>query len=301
MSDGAANRSIPEGVLKQVRGIEIRTRKLVNEIFSGQYSSVFKGRGMEFSQVREYQPGDDPKLIDWNVSARTGHIFTKEFLEERELTVLLLIDASRSLFFGSRKNLKSEIAAEIAALLSFSAIRNNDKVGLLIFTDKVEKYIPPRKGQRAILRLIREILTFQPEGNATSIGAGLEFLGKVIKRRAVCFLMSDFLTDENYENALRGISKRHDITALRITDPLENEFPIGGRFLMRDLETGKLKRIHFKSKEGLASFKNNSETAFTRWKKNVEKLNVDVIEIRTGESYVKQLLGFFRKRARRFR
>ncbi len=295
-----ANRSIPAGVLKQVRGIEIRTRKLVNEIFSGQYSSIFKGRGMEFAQVREYQPGDDPKQIDWNVTARAGNIFTKEFLEERELTVILMIDASRSLFFGSRKNLKSEIAAEIAALLAFSAIRNNDKVGLLIFTDQVEKYIPPRKGQRSILRLVREILTFRPEGNATQISAGLDFLGKVIKRRAVCFLISDFLSPLNYENALRGLSKKHDIIALRLGDPMESQIPAAGRFFFRDLETGRVSLIRL-SPSDLIKMKSESGNLFLNWKRNIEKLNIDVIEIQTGAPYVKQMLGFFRRRAKRFR
>lgn len=295
-----ATRSIPEGVLRQVRGIEIRTRKLVNEIFSGQYSSIFKGRGMEFAQVREYQPGDDPKQIDWNVTARAGSIFTKEFLEERELTVIVMIDASRSLFFGSRGSLKSEIAAEIAALLSFSAIRNNDKVGLLIFTDTVEKYIPPRKGPRSILRLVREILTFRPEGNATRIGAGLEFLGKVIKRRAVCFLISDFLSPFNYENALRGLSRKHDIIALRIGDPMENQIPAAGRFRFRDAETGAVGLARL-TRSDLAQMQKDTERAFADWKRGIEKLNIDVIEVRTGEPYVKQMLGFFRKRAKRQR
>ncbi len=294
-------RSIPEGVLKQVRGIEIRTRKLVNEIFSGQYSSIFKGRGMQFAQVREYQPGDDPKQIDWNVTARSsGGLFTKEFLEERELTVLILIDASRSLFFGSRGNLKSEIAAEIAALLSFSAIRNNDKVGLLIFTDTVEKYIPPAKGSRSILRLVREILTFRPQGNATSIGAGLEFLGKVIKRRAVCFLISDFLSPFNYESALRGLSKKHDVIALRIGDPMEAQVPVPGRFRFRDAETGQPALVRLSAAD-LSKMKSDNERRFSNWKRGIEKLNIDVIELQTGESYVKQMLAFFRKRAKRQR
>jgi uncharacterized protein (DUF58 family) len=290
--------TVPEAILKQVRGIEIRTRKLVNEIFSGQYSSVFKGRGMEFSQVREYQPGDDPKLIDWNVTARTGHLFTKEFMEERELTVMILIDASKSLFFGSRKNLKSEVAAEIAALLSFSAIRNNDKVGLLIFTEQVEKFIPPRKGQRTILRLIREILTFHPEGNSTNLAAGMEYLARVLKRRAVCFLMSDFLSPNDYERPLRILARKHDLTAIRISDPLERKFPVEGRFLLRDMESG---RVGVLSLRDLQSVEKSLESVFLERKRRIERNKVDFIDLATGAPYVNQLLSFFKTRARRCR
>lgn len=298
----ALHTAAPEEILKQVHGIEIRARKLVNEIFSGQYSSIFKGRGMEFSQVREYEPGDDPKLIDWNVTARTGHLFIKQFSEERELTVMILIDASRSLFFGSRKNLKSEIAAELAALLSFSAIRNNDKVGLMIFTDRVEKYLPPRKGQKYILRLIREILTFQPEGNATDLRSGLEFLGRILKRRAVCFLMSDFLSPAaQYEKALRIVSKRHDLVAIRIADRLEESFPVRGRFLLRDSESHQAAYLDLRSDAEAAEMREEIAQFFSGWKKMAGKSHVDVIEVKTGEPYISQLLSFFKLRAKRFR
>lgn len=291
----------PEEILKRVRGIEIRTRRLVNELFSGQYSSVFKGKGMEFSQVREYQPGDDPKLIDWNVTARTGRLFTKEFSEERELTVLLLMDASRSLFFGSRRNLKSEVAAELAALLSFSAIRNNDKVGLIIFTDRVEKFFIPRKGQRNILRLIREILTFQPEGDMTNISAGLEFLSKVLKRRAVCFLISDFLAPIRYEKQIRIAAKKHDLIALKISDNLESRFPVSGRFVLQDSESGEQGFLNLRGSADCNEIEKESQTFFSNWKKIIRKSGVDVIEVKTGEPYVAQLLSFFRIRAKRFR
>ena len=297
----ALHSKIPQEIFKQVRGIEIKTRKLVNEIFSGQYSSIFKGKGMEFAQVREYQEGDDPKLIDWNVSAKTGNLHTKEFMEERELTVMIMIDASRSLFFGSRKNLKSEIAAELAALFAFSAIRNNDKVGLLIFTDRIEKFIPPRKGQRTILRLIREILAFEPEGNSTNLSAGIEFLGKVLKRRSICFLMSDFLTSEPYLDPLRALGKRHDLILVRLSDRLENEFPFAGRFYLQDLETQQVRLVNLNSLARLESLRNKARAQSEVWKKEMQKYGLDIIQVCAGEPYVSQLLSFFKTRARRLK
>jgi uncharacterized protein (DUF58 family) len=293
--------SIPTEILKQVRAIEIKARRLVNEIFSGQYSSVFKGRGMEFSQVREYQAGDDPKAIDWNVSARVGHLFTKEFMEEREQTVLIMIDASKSLFFGSQKNLKSEIAAEIAALLSFSAIRNNDKVGLLIFTDHVEKYVRPHKGQSNILRMVREILTFQPEGNSTNLSSALEFVGRVLKRRAVCFLMSDFLAPLDYEKPLSVMAKKHDLTAIRITDPLEKAFPLTGRFWMQDLETGQIRSLKVRSQEDKNKIHRHLMALLKQWERFFQKHRIDTIEVMTAQPYISQLLAYFKARAKRFR
>lgn len=296
----ALHTAAPEEVLKQVHRIEIFTRKLVNEIFAGQYSSVFKGRGMEFSQVREYQPGDDPKLIDWNVTARFGHLYTKEFSEERELTVMLLLDASRSLFFGSRRNLKSEVAAELAALLSFSAIRNNDKVGLLIFTNQAEKYLPPRKKVPNILRLVREILTFKPMGNSTNIAAGLEFLGRVLKHRAVCFLISDFLNSAPFEKELGIVAKKHDLVAIRIFDRLENKFPISGRFILRDMESHQQGYLEVVSDKETEKMEKQSQDFFSERRALLKKNHVDIIEIQTGEPYVQQLLSFFKLRARRF-
>lgn len=292
--------SIPAEVLRQVRAIEIRTRKLVNDIFMGQYSSVFKGTGMEFAQVREYQPGDDPKQIDWNVTARTGNLFTKEFLEEREVTVMILVDASRSLFFGSGKSLKSETAAELAALLAFSAIRNNDKAGLLIFTDRVERYIPPRKGARTILRLIREILTFRPQGHGTRLASGLEFAAKILKRRAVCFLLSDFLSGEEYRKPLKVLSRKHDVIAVRIADRLESALPSPGRYVVRDQETGGTKFLKVSAKN-LKEIHAKAAAHFETWKREMNRIKLDVIEVWAGEPWAKQFLSFFRARAKRFR
>lgn len=296
----AARVSIPAEIFRQVRAIEIRTRRLVNELFSGQYGSVFKGRGMEFAQVRQYQDGDDPKLIDWNVSARAGHLFTKEFMEERELTVILLLDASRSLFFGSRRGKKSELAAELAALLAFSAIRNNDKVGLAIFTDRIEKYVPPQKGARAILRLIREILTFHPEGRATNLTAGIEFIGKVMKRKSVIFLMSDFLSPMDYERSLGIISRKHDLIAVRISDRWEEKFFSAGRFWLRDLESGRRAFLHVTEKD-LSKLQAKLTDHFAEWRSKMSRHGVDRIEVKTGEPYSSALLSFFRARAKRLR
>jgi len=294
-----AKPAIPAEVLRQVRAIEIRTRKLVNDIFMGQYSSVFKGSGMEFAQVREYQPGDDPKMIDWNVTARVGHLFTKEFLEEREMTVMILVDASRSQGFGSGKSLKSETAAELAALLSLSAIRNNDKVGLLIFTDRVELYIPPRKGTRTILRLIREILIFHPQGHGTKLSAGLEFAAKILKRRAVCFLLSDFLSGGDYQKPLRVLSRKHDVIAVRVADRLESVLPSPGRYVMRDQETGKTKFLKV-NRVDLKEILSKSTARFETWKREMNRQKLDVIEVWAGEPWAKQFLSFFRSRAKRF-
>lgn len=295
-----AQPTIPAEVLRQVRAIEIRTRKLVNDIFMGQYSSVFKGTGMEFAQVREYQPGDDPKQIDWNVTARAGHIFTKEFLEEREVTVMVLVDASRSQFFGSGTHLKSETAAELAALLAFSAIRNNDKVGLLIFTDRVERYIPPRKGARTILRLIREILTFRPKGHGTRLASGLEFAAKILKRRAVCFLLSDFLSGGEYQKPLKVLARKHDVIAVRIADRLESALPSPGRYVVRDQESGGTKFLKVSAKD-LKEIRSKAEAHFEAWKREMNRIKLDVIEVWAGEPWAKQFLSFFRSRAKRFR
>ena len=291
--------TVPTEILKQVRTIEIRARKLANTLFSGQYSSVFKGRGMVFSQVREYEPGDDPKFIDWNVSARSANLYSKEFMEEREQTVMIAIDASNSLFFGSKKNLKSEIAAEIAALLSFSAIRNNDKVGLVIFTDQIEKFIPPRRGQKAILRLIREILSFQPKRNQTKLNTGLEFLGRILKRKTICFLISDFLTPYNYDSALRIVAKKHDFTAIRISDPLEKQIPVQGRFLIRDLETGTVSTVHIKNNTDQQTLLKQLEKKQTQWEQQLARYHIDTIELKTGEPYALAVLQFFKKRSKR--
>src|SRR5262245_50832111 len=222
-------------ILKNVRRIEITAGRLVNEIFAGQYGSTFKGQGMEFAEVREYLPGDDVRGIDWNVTARMGHPFVKKFMEERELTVLFLVDTSASQRFGSRRQFKSELAAEITAVLAFSALRNNDKAGMLLFSDQVEKYIPPRKTRGHVLRLIREVLSFQPRHAGTSLEGALNYLNHVQRRRAVVFLLSDFL-DQGYEKALRIAEKKHDVIAVPIMDGWEKKLPLGLRLLVEDAE-----------------------------------------------------------------
>ena len=232
-------------LLKQVRQIEIRTKGLVNQVFSGEYHSVFKGRGMEFSEVREYQFGDDIRNIDWNVTARFGHPFIKVFEEERELTVILLVDLSGSLLFGSLEKTKQQVAAELTAILAFSALKNNDKVGLILFTDKIEKFVPPRKGNKHVLRIIREVLSFKPEGNSTDIKAALEFMNGVIKKKSIVFLLSDFM-DEGYEKILRIVGKKHDLIGIVLDDRRETEIPKIGLIKLTDAESKKERWLDIK-------------------------------------------------------
>ncbi|MCA2004913.1 MAG: DUF58 domain-containing protein, partial [Ignavibacterium sp.] len=227
---------IDKELLKQVREIEIRTKGLVNQVFSGEYHSVFKGRGMEFSEVREYQFGDDIRNIDWNVTARFGHPYVKIFEEERELTVIMMVDLSGSLAFGSKEKTKQRIAAEVSAILSFSALKNNDKVGLLLFTDKIEKFVPPRKGRKHVLRIVREVLSFKPEGNKTDLRAALEYLNKAVKKRSIVFLLSDFI-DDGFEKILRVVSKKHDLIGIVLEDRREKEIPQLGLIKVIDSET----------------------------------------------------------------
>ena len=231
---------IPREIFKKVRQIEIRTNREVTDVLGGQYHSVFKGRGMEFEEVREYLPGDEVRSIDWNVTARFGHPFIKKFKEERELTVMLVVDVSASGQFGSVRQTKNELAAELAAVLAFSAIRNNDKVGLIMFTDRIEKFVPPKKGRRHVLRVVREILAFQPQGRGTDLQLALDYLNSVQSRRAVTFVVSDFqVTDEeSVRKKLRVASKRHDVIALSLRDPREEELPAVGLLELRDAETG---------------------------------------------------------------
>ena len=230
-------------LLKQVRQIEIKTRGLVNEVFSGEYHSVFKGRGMEFSEVREYEPGDDIRSIDWNVTARFGHPYVKIFEEERELTVMLLIDMSGSLIFGSVEKTKQQIAAELSAILAFSAMKNNDKVGLILFTDSIEKFVPPRKGKSHILRIIREVLSFEPRGNKTDLKGALEYFNHIIKKKSIVFLLSDFF-DSGYEKILKIVGKKHDLIGMVINDPRENDLPEAGLIKFRDAETGEIRYLN---------------------------------------------------------
>jgi uncharacterized protein (DUF58 family) len=286
-------------LLKQVRQIEIRTKGLVNHLFSGEYHSVFKGRGMEFSEVREYQYGDDIRNIDWNVTARFGHPYIKVFEEERELTVMLMVDMSGSLMFGSVSKTKQRVAAELSAILAFSALKNNDKVGLILFTDKIEKFVPPRKGNKHVLRIIREVLSFEPEGNATDIKAALEFMNNAIKKRSIIFLLSDFL-DEDYEKILRVVGKKNDLIGVVLDDRRENEIPPVGLIKFTDAESGEERWIDTSSASVRKVMKQarNKEVA----KRNTMFLTsrLDSIHVQTGVDYIKPLVQFFRMREKRW-
>ncbi len=291
---------IPKEILKKVKRLEITTRGLVNDVFSGEYHSVFKGRGMEFSEVREYQIGDDIRTIDWNVTARSGSPYVKIFEEERELTVMLMVDASSSGEFGTFDQMKGEIGVEICALLAFSAIKNNDKVGLIIFTDKIEKFIPPRKGKSHVLRLLRELLYFKPEDRKTDIGISLEYLNRVVQRRSVVFMISDFISSD-YEKQLRIVNKKHDIVAINIIDPREMDLPSIGFIEFEDLESGDRMVLDTSDPEVRRLFRNESSASLTKREKLFKSMNVDSIMIRTDQSYVEPLMKFFRMRAKRFR
>jgi len=254
-------------ILKKVRKIELITNRRVNDVFAGEYHSIFKGQGIEFSEVREYNIGDDIRTIDWNVSARMGSLFVKKFIEERELTVMLLIDMSSSSKFGTTDELKSEIAAEISALLAFSAIKNNDKVGMIIFTDKIEKYIPPKKGRSHTLRMIREILSFQPEHSNTDLNVALEYLNKVIKRKAIVFLISDFISPD-YSKSIAIANKRHDLVALTLSDPKEKSLTGSGFLYLEDAETGEEEIVEIDNPVFQKKFKSTVEKNYMNRKKD---------------------------------
>jgi len=286
-------------ILKKVRLIELRTRRLVNDLFSGEYHSIFKGRGMEFDEVREYQIGDDVRQIDWNVTARTGLPFIKKFTEERELSVVFLIDASGSQHFGTGDFLKSELAAELTALLSLAAIKNNDKVGLIIFTDKIEKFIPPAKGRQHVLRMIREVLYFEPESRGTNISAALEYFMNVIKRRSVVFLMSDFFVG-GFEREILLAGKKHDLIALRLTDPREMEIPSAGLLYLEDAETGNVMWLDSQDRTFQREFMNSRMAELEQVEKMFRQNNVDFIDLDTSRSYIDPLIKFFKMRAKRF-
>jgi uncharacterized protein (DUF58 family) len=289
---------IPKEILKKVKRIEIATRGLVNEVFSGEYHSVFKGRGMEFAEVREYQIGDDIRNIDWNVTARSDHPYVKVFDEERELTVMLMVDVSSSGNFGTTNQMKGEVAAELCAVLAFSAIKNNDKVGLMIFSDKIEKFIPPRKGKQHVLRVIREILYFKPEDSRTNLNVALEYLSRVIKRKSIVFLISDFL-NEDYEKALQVANKKHDIIAIDIIDPREVEMPSVGLLELEDAETGETIMIDTSNPAIRGSFYSQSKEERETREKFFKSIGVDNININTDRSYVEPITKFFRMRAKR--
>lgn len=290
---------IPKEILKKVRAIEIYTKRLVNDVLAGEYHSVFKGRGMEFAEVREYQPGDDIRSIDWNVTARMGHPFVKLHVEERELTVILLIDASASGNFGTINQMKGELAVELCAVLAFSAIRNNDKIGLLIFTDDVERYIPPKKGRNHVLRVIRELLYFQPQRKGTNIRVALEYLNRVMRRKAVVFLVSDFLTT-NYEQALRITNQKHDVIPVTITDQREMELPAVGLLEVEDAETGELLLLDTFDAKVRNAYKELALRRQAERERLFRSLKMDAINVRTDEPYLNTLMTFFHRRASRY-
>ena len=286
-------------ILKKVRQIEIRTKNVVNDFFGGDYHSNFKGRGMTFSEVREYVPGDDVRTIDWNVTARTGKPHIKIFEEERELSVLILIDVSSSGVFGS-KNLKIDLGVEIAAMLSFSAIKNNDKVGLALFSDKVEKYIPPKKGKKHVLRLITDIINhdFENSNKRTSIKSAIDFANKISKRKSVIFLISDFI-DDNFWNELKFLNFKHDVVGLQIYDTNERSFPNIGLINIHDSETGKTAWIDTSVKKNRNKFERNSNEKLNEFSKKCKNIGFDLLQINTDDDYIKFLMQFFRSRAKR--
>ena len=290
---------IPRQILKKVKQIEIRTRGLVNDLFGGEYHSVFKGRGMTFSEVREYQPGDDIRLIDWNVTARTGSPFIKIFEEERELTVYLLVDISASGEFGSGQQLKREIGAEIAAVLGFSAIKNNDKVGLILFSDKIEKYVVPKKGKSHVLRVVRELLYTEPEKTGTSLKNALDYLLKAAKRKSVVFIISDFL-DQDYWSSLKVVNRKHDVIGILLYDPAETDMPDIGLAKVEDPETGEAFWVDTSSKDARNRLKKEIQTRQEKFQKETRKIGLDLIPISTDQDYVEPLMSFFRMREKRY-
>jgi uncharacterized protein (DUF58 family) len=290
---------IPREILKKVKRIEIQTRGLVNNFFGGEYHSVFKGRGMTFSEVREYQPGDDIRLIDWNVTARSGNPFIKVFEEERELTVLLIVDISASGIFGSGSHLKKNIGAEIASVLGFSAIKNNDKVGLILFSNEVVKYVPPKKGKSHVLRVIRELLYTKPTENGTSIKNALEFFMKVSKRRCVVFLLSDFL-DKEYWDSIRIVNRKHDLIGIKIYDPFEVNLPDIGMIKVEDPETGSMFWIDTSYVPDLQKMNNENIRSLVALEKESAKIGLDFISISTAEDYVDPLMKFFKRRGKKY-
>lgn len=290
---------IPKELVKKIRYIQIYTSKAVNDVLAGEYHSVFKGQGMEFDEVRSYQPGDDIRTIDWNVTARTGHPYVKRYVEEREITVFFLVDLSASGSFGSRDKLKNEIAAEFCALLAFSAIKNNDKVGLIVFTDVIELFIPPAKGTSHVLRLIRELLFFAPGGKrqnaGTDIGLALDYLGRVLHKRGVVFLVSDFL-DQDYAKPLRVLARKHDLIGVTVSDPRESSLPDVGLLELQDAETGETVMIDTGSKEVRKRYEQLAREKNDTLKSLFRSIGVDHIQLFTDRDYVLDLVKFFRKR-----
>ncbi|MFP4014299.1 MAG: DUF58 domain-containing protein [Chitinispirillaceae bacterium] len=291
---------IPKEVLQKVRQIEIRTKRIVDSVLSGEYHSAFKGRGMEFSEVRAYMDGDDVRTIDWNVTARMGTPYIKKHVEERELTVMLMVDASSSGDFGSVEKFKGEMAVELCSLLAFSAIRNNDRVGLIIFTSEIETFIPPRKGRNHVLRVIRELLYSKPRNRGTDIGGALKFLNQIQTKTSVVFLVSDFMSD-GYDAPLRVASKRHDLVAVSIKDPREDELPRVGLIELEDAETGETLLIDTRSKALHEQFKKERQEKRAVLDNLLRMINVDEIRVSTQTGYVDPIVKFFRKREKMYR
>jgi uncharacterized protein (DUF58 family) len=314
---------IPREILKKIRQIELRTTRLVTETLGGQYHSVFKGQGMNFEEVREYQPGDEVRTIDWNVTARMNHPFVKKFVEERELTLMLVVDLSGSGLFGSGEQSKRELAAEIASVLAFSAIRNNDKVGLILFTEEVEKYIPPKKGRRHVLRVIREILLFQPRRRGTNFNEALDSLNRMARRHAIVVILSDFLFEHRSAvekdparrsnfllsptlgprtmPALRQANRRHDVIAIQIVDRYELELPALGRLVLRDAETGEVIEINTHDARKRSAFADRRAKHQSELLRQLRSANIDAIEVRTDQPYASALGQFFETREKRRR
>jgi len=297
---------IPREILKKIRQIELRTNRIVTESLAGQYHSVFKGQGMNFDEVREYQPGDDVRAIDWNVTARMNHPFIKKFVEERELTLMLVVDVSGSGLFGSRDQSKRELAAEIASVLAFSAIRNNDKVGLILFSDGVEKFIPPRKGRRHVLRVIREVLFFEPQRRGTDLVSALEFMARVMAHRAITVVVSDFIASDTggilpklTQTRLRMLNRKHDVVAVQITDPHELELPALGRLTLEDAETGEILEVNTSSASGRDAFALRQQKQMAGLAKQLRSSGIDSIQLRTQEPYGATLGKFFETREKR--
>lgn len=291
---------LPKDVIAKLRRLEIRTGRIVNEIFAGQYESVFKGRGMEFSEVREYFPGDDVRSIDWNVTARMGHPYVKKFVEERELTILLAVDASASTAFGTRSQAKADLAAELSGVLAYTAVKNHDRVGALLFTDRVEQYIPPATGSSHLSRILRDVLYARPQGRGTDLNPALDFLNEVLKRRAIVFLISDFYAPD-HERALAVTNKRHDVIACEVHDPGEALLPPIGWLAVEDAEGERSRLVWAGSEAARRAFAAAATAEREQIRERFRRLGVDHIELSTDRSYVEPLLKFFRMRARRFR
>jgi len=291
---------LPRDVLRQIRLLQIRARRAVEDFLGGEYHSVFKGPGIAFEEVREYQPGDDVRTIDWNVTARMGHPFVKRFIEERELTVMLLLDASGSQRFGTLRQEKRDVAAELAAILAFSAISNNDKVGLIAFTDTVERFVPPRKGLRHALRLIRDVLYFEPTRKGTSIQHGLDYLNRVIRRRCIAFLLSDFL-DQGFERSLKHAGRRHDLIALHIADPKEKALPPVGLVAVEDAETGRQIIVDTRPRRTGEMFAADAHRRREGLRRLMRSAQIDLVEVSTDGSHLDSLIRFFQMRERRLR